>query len=67
MRVEKAKSRKASMRSRGEACRMVRVSHRRASEVPASVIADGFCEQMIQNLRHNVSESKRRLRQAVVV
>ena len=66
MRMEKAKSRKASMRSRGEVSSMAAIRDRRGSEVPASVITDRFCEQMIRNLRHNVSESKKRLRQVVV-
>jgi hypothetical protein len=44
---------------------MARASHK--PEVSAAVIADRFCDQMIQNLRHNVSESKKRSRYAVVV
>jgi len=66
MRIPKAKSREASMKSRVEVRSMVALSHKRAPDVSASVVTDRFCDEMIQNLRHNVSESKKRSRHAVL-
>lgn len=70
MRIGKAKiqkSHKASMRTRAEVYSMAKVSREQEAAVPASVVAHQFCGQLIQNLRHNVAESKKRARQVVAV
>lgn len=67
MRIGKAKSRKAFMKSRAEVYSMAKVGREQEAAVPASVLAHQFCGQMIQNLRHNVSDSKKRARQVVAV
>ena len=66
MRIPKAKSREASMKSRVEVRSVAKLSHKRVEGVSASVVTDRFCDEMIQNLRHNVSESKKRSRHAIL-
>jgi len=66
MRIPKAKSRKAYMSSRVEVRIVSTLSHKRVPEVRASVMTDRFCSEMMENLRHNVSESKKRRAQIVV-
>jgi hypothetical protein len=67
MRIEKAKSPKPSMNCRVEARSVAALSRKHAAEPSASAMAEKFCDDMIHNLRHNVSESKKRLREAIQV
>ncbi len=65
MYIAKAKSRKLSMKSRAEVRSACTISRKRVPEISASALTARFCDEMIQNLRHNVSESKKRSRQVL--
>lgn len=66
MRSGKGKSRKASMKSHAEVRSAATLRHKRVPEISVSEITDRFCDEMIQNLRRNVSESKKKSRRAIL-
>jgi hypothetical protein len=61
MHSNKGKSRRISSIARADLRSAPVVSRKRMQPVSAARLADELCQDMIQNLRHNVAEDKKRL------
>jgi hypothetical protein len=61
MPIAKDKSVKPATRRRGDVRVVPQISPERARPVSTEQVAEQLCAEMIQNLKRNVPESKRRL------
>ncbi len=61
MPIAKDKSVKPSTRRRANVRVVAQISPKRARAISTEQVAEQFCTEMIQNLKRNVPESKRRL------